>query len=271
MILEVLCSPAKGEPRQIPLVFVHGAWHGAWCWGKHYLDYFSQNGFDCYALSLRGHGSSEGYENLNGVSLADYVNDVLQTIEMLHCKPILIGHSMGGAIVQKLIGDHQDKVSGAVLLASIVAGGYTEDILKEIPISEFSSDVQENITSGILPSPKEMTGLFFNDRLTTDLLENYTELLQEESDKVKAEMYTPFTDKYSNVKIPVFVIGSSSDKCIPKKSLKITADAYGVEAVVLPDMCHDMMLDPAWLYSAEKILDFLSQFNDGNKPKNDLI
>lgn len=37
-----------------PLVFVHGSFHAAWCWAEHWLPFFSQSGFDCYALSLLG-------------------------------------------------------------------------------------------------------------------------------------------------------------------------------------------------------------------------
>lgn len=37
-----------------PLVFVHGSFHAAWCWAEYWLPFFSQNGFDSYALSLLG-------------------------------------------------------------------------------------------------------------------------------------------------------------------------------------------------------------------------
>ena len=35
-----------------PLVFIHGSFHGAWCWAEHWLPFFAHYGFDCYALSL---------------------------------------------------------------------------------------------------------------------------------------------------------------------------------------------------------------------------
>jgi len=34
------------------LVFVHGSYHAAWCWAEKWLPFFSQSGYDCYALSL---------------------------------------------------------------------------------------------------------------------------------------------------------------------------------------------------------------------------
>jgi len=36
------------------LVFVHGSYHAAWCWAEHWFPFFSQSGYDCYALSLLG-------------------------------------------------------------------------------------------------------------------------------------------------------------------------------------------------------------------------
>lgn len=39
-----------------PILFVHGAWYGAVL----HSPYFVQHGFTAYAMSLRGHGMSEG-------------------------------------------------------------------------------------------------------------------------------------------------------------------------------------------------------------------
>jgi len=47
-----------------PLLFIHGMFHGAWCWDAHFLDYFAGHGFAAYVVSLRGHGNSEGGDTL---------------------------------------------------------------------------------------------------------------------------------------------------------------------------------------------------------------
>lgn len=44
----------KGKYESTPLVFVHGSFHAAWCWAENWLPFFSQRGYDCYALSLLG-------------------------------------------------------------------------------------------------------------------------------------------------------------------------------------------------------------------------
>jgi len=58
--LEVITEKAVSDVRSVPILFVHGMWHAAWCWAEHLLPYFAQHGYASYALSLRGHGGSEG-------------------------------------------------------------------------------------------------------------------------------------------------------------------------------------------------------------------
>lgn len=47
-------NDGKDKSQNPPLVFIHGSFHAAWCWAEHWLPYFSQNGYDCYAVSLLG-------------------------------------------------------------------------------------------------------------------------------------------------------------------------------------------------------------------------
>jgi hypothetical protein len=71
--LEVLSRAPTSAPRRPPLLMIHGARHPAWCW-EPWLKLLSVAGWPAHALSLRGHGASEG--SVRGASLADYVDDV---------------------------------------------------------------------------------------------------------------------------------------------------------------------------------------------------
>ncbi|XP_024028894.1 uncharacterized protein LOC112093830 [Morus notabilis] len=44
----------KRNTENPPLVFFHGSYHAAWCWAEHWLPFFSNSGYDCYAVSLLG-------------------------------------------------------------------------------------------------------------------------------------------------------------------------------------------------------------------------
>lgn len=43
-MLEVIENRPPRESHTTPVLFVHGAWHGAWCWDEHFLDFFADKG-----------------------------------------------------------------------------------------------------------------------------------------------------------------------------------------------------------------------------------
>jgi pimeloyl-ACP methyl ester carboxylesterase len=83
MKLEMISKYPSGSTYATPLLFIHGALHGDWCWDVHFLDYFAEHGFASYAVNLRGHGNSERRERLRWTRIADYVEDVANTIRQL--------------------------------------------------------------------------------------------------------------------------------------------------------------------------------------------
>src|SRR5512145_2168550 len=101
MSLETITRTPKNRTHKTPLLFVHGMWHGAWCWDEFFLPFFADAGYHVTALSLRGHAGSEG--KIAGSSIMDYVRDVEEVAKTLPTPPVLIGHSMGGFIVQKFL------------------------------------------------------------------------------------------------------------------------------------------------------------------------
>ena len=106
-----------GGGRPAPLVFVHGAWHGAWCWDEHLMGWFAERGYDCHAVSLRGHGSSDNDRSLRATRLDHYVADLASVVDGLDAAPVLVGHSMGGLVVQRYL-EGRD-LPGAVLMAPV--------------------------------------------------------------------------------------------------------------------------------------------------------
>jgi pimeloyl-ACP methyl ester carboxylesterase len=116
-MLEVIDKGTCSEAHPVPLLFVHGAWHAAWCWDEHFLNFFADKGYRALALSLRGHGNSPSPKPIRACTIADYVDDLESVADSLPTKPVVIGHSMGGAIVQKYLESHE--APAGVLLASV--------------------------------------------------------------------------------------------------------------------------------------------------------
>ncbi|MEY4509583.1 MAG: hypothetical protein RLZZ450_1705 [Pseudomonadota bacterium] len=96
------------------VVFVHGMWSQACVWDG-WLSAFSQSGYRCHVVALPAHHSDVSEVELACVGFDDCVDAVASVATGLE-RPILIGHSMGGLIVQKLA--QTLLLSAAVLLNS---------------------------------------------------------------------------------------------------------------------------------------------------------
>ncbi|HMB21540.1 MAG TPA: alpha/beta fold hydrolase, partial [Anaerolineales bacterium] len=118
-----------------PLLFQHGAWHGAWCW-QQWMDHFASLGYEVHAISLPAHGkSSASKRHINFYTFKDYVKTLASQIETISPRPVVIGHSLGGGMLQKYLENHQ--LPGAVLLSSLPSGGMfpmTIRLLRRHPI-----------------------------------------------------------------------------------------------------------------------------------------
>lgn len=64
---------------------------------------------------MRGHGGSPGRERLRRTRVRDLVADVESVVAGFPEPPVLVGHSLGGFVVQKYLETHT--AVGAVLLA----------------------------------------------------------------------------------------------------------------------------------------------------------
>lgn len=246
------------------VVLAHGICHGAWCWDK-MQDYLALHGFDSYALSYRGHKGSDGFDKLKNWTISDYTDDVRSAIEHISQvtgeKPFLLGHSMGGAVVQKYIGLYEDTVCGAILFASATAPKMpfwktliSTCIHKDLFIAWCKS------TGWSVNISKMSKSAFFNGgEVTRETIEKYSSLLQKESSKVVNGLLKKEYSENYNVHIPVFVIGSASDSYFKEDSLNKTADMYKVEPVILKGICHDMMLDERMPEVADHVIRFMEK------------
>jgi alpha-beta hydrolase superfamily lysophospholipase len=64
--------------------------------------------------------------------------------------------------------------------------------------------------------------------------------------------------KLKHVMVPVLVLGGQRDGTVTIEELHSTARAYRTTAEVLPNMGHDMMLEPGWATVAERIHNWLT-------------
>ena len=256
MKLEVISKQPLEKTHTTPLLFVHGAWHAAWSWEK-FLPYFAEQGYEVWALSLRGHGNSEGRDGIRWYSTANYVADVAQVVKSLSPSPILIGHSMGGYVVQKYLEAHT--APAAVLLASIPTVGIIGMLLRMLkrhPASTLKALATLN-TWYFVSTPALAKDYFFSDDYPDDKFLEYYAHIQTESFRLALEAALLNLPRPKKVKTPLLVLGAESDRVFTVAEQRKTARTYKTEAMIFPGMAHDMMLEPSWRAVADQILSWL--------------
>jgi pimeloyl-ACP methyl ester carboxylesterase len=259
MNLELISKypPKRGHPT--PLLFIHGMMHGAWCWDVHFLEYFARHGFAVHAVNLRGHGTSEGREHLRWTRIAEYVEDVAEVARRLPCPPILIGHSMGGFVIQKYLEHHA--APAAVLLSSPPPTGLlgtTLRIARRHPLAF----AKVNLTLSLLPviaTPQLAREAFLSQDVPDDQLLAYWQQMQDESYRALLDMVALELPHPEKVTTPVLVLGAARDTMLTPSEIEATARAYHTQAEIIPDVAHDSMLDPRWQSVAERILAWLNE------------
>jgi pimeloyl-ACP methyl ester carboxylesterase len=257
--LEVLVERPESSQQPTPLLFVHGMWHGAWCWQEHFLPYFAQHGYESYALSLQGHGKSTSQKPLRSISLADYVSDLSYVVNEMPTPPVLIGHSMGGMIVQKYLETHQ--APAAVLLAPVPTVGLLPTTIR-FALRRPGAFIKINLKQSLFPvigTPKHCKEFLFSDNMPDDLVEKYYSLMQDESYRAYLDMVILNLARPKRVKTPLLVLGAENDAAISIRENERTAKAYGTQAEIFPNMAHDMMLEADWQKVADRILEWLRE------------
>jgi alpha-beta hydrolase superfamily lysophospholipase len=257
MHLEIITKKPASVTHPTPVLFVHGMWHAAWCWAEYFLPYFSQQGYVAHALSLRGHGDSEGRERLRWTSINDYVSDVAQVVGQLQSPPVLVGHSMGGMIVQKYLESH--KAPAAVLLASAPPKGVIPATVRVFLRHPFTV-LKVNLTMSMFPvvgTPRMAREGLFSTDMPEDKVTAYFAKLQDESYRAYLDMLGLNLPRPRQTETPMLVLGAANDTIISPKEVEATARAYGVEAEFFPGMAHDMMLEAGWQEVADRILVWL--------------
>jgi 3-oxoadipate enol-lactonase len=101
-----------GDPALPALVFLHGIGGAARAW-RGQLDFFGDR-YRAIAWDMPGYGGSAPLAAVGIAALADALQDFLQRVEAV--KPVLVGHSIGGMIVQQLLVKNPG-IAGAVVLA----------------------------------------------------------------------------------------------------------------------------------------------------------
>jgi pimeloyl-ACP methyl ester carboxylesterase len=101
-------------------VFVHGSWHGAWCWEK-VEPLLKEKGHEVLIFDLQGHGTDK--TAVDDCTLEAYVKLARDVLVSGSDEPsILVGHSFGGVVISEVAEYEPQRVKRLVFLAAFMPG-----------------------------------------------------------------------------------------------------------------------------------------------------
>jgi 3-oxoadipate enol-lactonase len=113
---------AAGDPRLMPLVFLHGIGGAARAW-RGQLEFFGDR-YHAIAWDMPGYGDSTPLPSVSIAAISDALQDFLERIGA--SEPVLVGHSIGGMIVQQWLVKYPRAAAAVVLAQTSPAFGKTD-------------------------------------------------------------------------------------------------------------------------------------------------
>lgn len=259
--LELLIEGAGNPEQRGKVLFVHGAFAGAWVWAERFLPFFSAEGFLACALSLRGHGNSDGHDHIDSFGIRDYVDDLAAIVEWLGGDVVLLGHSMGGFVVQKYLERHP--VRAAVLMCSVPPQGLLASSF-HLAMKRPGLFLDINgLMGGRDIAPDSVAEALFAHDFPRETLRGYSARMSLESQRALWDM-TMFNlvALHTVHRTPLMVLGTEDDQLIPPFLVQSTARAYGVDDHLFRGFGHAFMLEPGCERIADAVVAWLRQLSD---------
>ena len=251
------CKPSRKTKRP-PLLFIHGAFAGGWMWTDTFMPYLAKAGYPCYAVSLRGHGGSDGRDHIDWHSIADYVDDITRVVDWLGESPILIGHSMGGFVLQKYLEHHE--ATAAVLLCSVPPQGLIASqfhLMFQKP--HLFADLN-NIMGGDCADITTLREALFAGEADEAMLATWVSHMQTESHRALWDMSMfNLPNLHQMNRPPMLILGAEHDALVPAFTVQATGQSYGLPVHIFRDMGHAVTHAKEWPLVAAKLQDWFDE------------
>eukprot|EP00160_Parvularia_atlantis_P013661 Unigene2963_Nuclearia_a/m.9124 Unigene2963_Nuclearia_a/g.9124 ORF Unigene2963_Nuclearia_a/g.9124 Unigene2963_Nuclearia_a/m.9124 type:complete len:309 (+) Unigene2963_Nuclearia_a:167-1093(+) len=236
----------------VAVLLVHGEHTHALSWDELAVD-LVHRGHLVYTVDLRGHGgSSTGGTSVLRTSLTDYAADVRLAARWIGRPLVVVGHSMGGAIVQKFAELHaDDRDLDLRAIALVAAPAPTQgwhrcfQWLHLAPYEWMWVVVLADLVTSFVRTALARLGLLAPakpDASAPRLLEPVESLV------VPLELgFTRFVDplKITRHRMSVHVYGGRHDRLVPPMVLAASAALYDAPLKLAPHCGHDNLLHGA--------------------------
>jgi pimeloyl-ACP methyl ester carboxylesterase len=257
-----------------PVVFIHGLWIHATSW-QPWVDLFNAARYEAHAPGWPGVRSSvaearEHPEEIADHGIDDVVDHYLTFFDSLAAKPILVGHSFGGMITEKLLG--MDAAAAGIAIDAAQIKGVLplplSSLRATLPVFKNPANKHRSVSL-----TKEQFRYSFGNAVSE---EESNQLFEEwtipapgkplfEAAAANFSLHSPAAVNTDNDdRGPLLLIMGGQDHTVPeaitKSTLKQYRDSTAVtELVEFEDRGHSLTIDSGWREVAQTCLDWLAK------------
>jgi pimeloyl-ACP methyl ester carboxylesterase len=233
------------------ILFVHGAGGGQYTWS--FQKGFFEKEFNPIIIELPGHGESEGKGEQEIGRYAEHVYAFLKALGLE--KVFLVGHSMGGAIVQTLALSHPELMKGIVLVG-------TGARLKVLPL--ILDGIRNNFEETVL----KINQFAYSRKAEADFIEKGVSLMLQCRPEV---LYGDFLacdrfdlmNEVEKIDLPALILCGDDDQLTPVKySQFLHSRIKGSRLEVVPNAGHMVMMESPQTFNG-KIKGFILENSKG--------
>ena len=252
-----LATFIKGNPKDFPIVFIHGFPFDHRMWDNQ-IEELSKECF-CVSYDIRGLGESPSGEGQFTMEM--FVDDLLKIIETLKLdKPVICGLSMGGYIALRAV-EKFEKELRALILCDTKSAADNNDVklkraegikkINEMGVEKFVNDFVPNCFA-----EESLSKSFYKETLKRSLKSSPISV---KGCLLAMAGRTDTTEYLSKIKIPVLVICGEKDKLTPPAVMKEMANTISdSQFQIIPGAGHISPLENPEAVN-KTIKDFLSR------------
>jgi pimeloyl-ACP methyl ester carboxylesterase len=258
---------------RIPVVFIHGLWLHATSW-EPWVDLFSEAGYEPLAPGWPGDPDTVDAARADPDALADHGIDEVtdhyaKIIDELPVPPVLIGHSFGGMIAEKLLGEGYG--AGAIAIDAAQIKG-----VLPLPLSTLHSTLPVFRNPANKHKAVSLTAEQFRYSFGNAITEDESNQLYQrwtipapgrplfEAAAANFELHSPAKVNTRNEgRGPLLLVMGGRDHTVPEVITKATLKQYRhsdaiTELAEFADRGHSLTIDSGWRAVADQCLSWLS-------------
>lgn len=276
------------------LLFLHGSFHGAWCWAENFFPYFKARGYPVAALSWRGTEGTFAGEGVKKVKLGEHVEDLESLLDQLESivglpsasRPVLVAHSFASLALMKDLEMHPERrrrLRGIAVLCGVPPSGNGPLTLRTLKRSLMDS---WKITAGFAmkrctkkadlcrdlffggPTYEKTNGTMEDHGISDADVERYQGYFARDSkatiDLLDAAKILPSLTAVEGGVAPfvaelppALVMGATNDLIVDWPGNQETAKYFGLDEPVMVEAPHDLMLGSNWTNAADALAAWL--------------